>query len=97
CRTGHAYLGEYYSKFVPLKNIDCPCGKDFQTWEHVLWGCPQYEHHRHILREVSEDVLLSDILGMEKGILALVDFLKVSGALTQDGTMHKPPEEPKYK
>ncbi|KAE9383973.1 hypothetical protein BT96DRAFT_772840, partial [Gymnopus androsaceus JB14] len=54
CRTGHAYLGEYYSKFVPLKNIDCPCGKEFQTREHhVLWACPWYKPNQHILRKAS--------------------------------------------
>ncbi|KAE9399465.1 hypothetical protein BT96DRAFT_764848, partial [Gymnopus androsaceus JB14] len=76
---------EYYSKFVPLKNIDCPCGEEFQTREHVLRACPWYEPHRHILRKASEDVSLFEILGTEKGISALVEFLKVSGALTRDG------------
>ncbi|KAE9385418.1 hypothetical protein BT96DRAFT_1007052 [Gymnopus androsaceus JB14] len=45
----------------------------------------------------SEDVCLSEILGTEKGISALVEFLKVSGALTRDGMEHKPPKEPEYK
>ncbi|KAJ3738285.1 hypothetical protein EV360DRAFT_2280, partial [Lentinula raphanica] len=40
CRTGHAFLGEYYSKFVPNENIDCPCGERLQTREHVLRECP---------------------------------------------------------
>jgi ribonuclease HI len=97
CRTGHAHLGEYYSKFVPTKNIDCPCGEEFQTREHVLRACPWYEQHRHILRKVSADISLSDILGTEKGISALIDFLDITGAFTRDGMKRNPPQDPEYK
>ncbi|KAJ3840660.1 hypothetical protein F5878DRAFT_522408, partial [Lentinula raphanica] len=80
CRTGHAYIGEYYSKFVPSKNVDCPCGEARQTREHILRECPVYEDYRYILQKVSQDVCLADILGSEDGIEALTEFLELSGA-----------------
>ncbi|KAG5642846.1 hypothetical protein DXG03_002052 [Asterophora parasitica] len=36
CRTRHAFIGEYYAKFVPTNEIGCPCGKELQTREHVI-------------------------------------------------------------
>ncbi|KAJ3738241.1 hypothetical protein EV360DRAFT_3934, partial [Lentinula raphanica] len=80
CRTGHAFLGEYYSKFVPIKNVDCPCGAELQTREHILRECPKYEDYRYILQKVSQDICLTDILGTEEGIEALTEFLDMSGA-----------------
>ncbi|KAG7445344.1 uncharacterized protein BT62DRAFT_859846, partial [Guyanagaster necrorhizus] len=47
CRTGHGYIGEYYSQFVPSKDVDCPCGETFQTQEHILHECPLYAIHVH--------------------------------------------------
>ncbi|KAJ3879575.1 hypothetical protein F5051DRAFT_325587 [Lentinula edodes] len=85
CRTGHAFLGEYYSQFVPNKNVDCPCGEELQTREHILRACPKYEDFRYILRKASEDICLKDILGTSEGIEALTEFLKESGAFTATG------------
>ncbi|KAJ7774347.1 hypothetical protein DFH07DRAFT_693119, partial [Mycena maculata] len=68
CRIGHCFIGEYYSIFVPSEDVDCPCGEVFQTREHVLRECPLYEDQRHILKEVSKDVSLPEILGTKKGI-----------------------------
>lgn len=31
CRTGHAFLGEYYQRFVPSEDPTCPCGATVQT------------------------------------------------------------------
>jgi hypothetical protein len=42
CYIGHCFTGEYYSKFVPSEDVDCPCGKAFQTKKHLLRECPQY-------------------------------------------------------
>lgn len=80
CRTGHAFLGEYYSSFVPTENPSCPCGEHIQTREHILTSCPAYEPNRDSLRSVSEDLVITDILGTEKGIEALIDFLKETDA-----------------
>ncbi|KAJ3861090.1 hypothetical protein EV359DRAFT_18096, partial [Lentinula novae-zelandiae] len=86
CRTGHAYIGEYYSQFVPGENIDCPCGERPQTREHILRTCPRYEEFRYILHKVSDDICLPDILGTKEGIEALTEFLDQSGAFTKTGT-----------
>ncbi|TDL23410.1 hypothetical protein BD410DRAFT_787235 [Rickenella mellea] len=95
CRTGHSYTGEYYSKFVPSENVDCPCGEPYQTREHILRECKRYSAHRHILRETSRDIHIPTILGTKKGIAALSDFLQESGAFTKTGyprAPRKPPE-----
>ncbi|KAJ3766336.1 hypothetical protein FB446DRAFT_676608, partial [Lentinula raphanica] len=94
CRTGHAYIGEYYSKFVPGKNIDCPCGEALQTREHILRECPQYHDFRYVLEKASPDVILADILGTSEGVEALSEFLELSGAFTRTGKHREPPEGP---
>lgn len=40
CRTGHAFTGEYYARFVPTENVACPCGTHLQTRKHILLECP---------------------------------------------------------
>lgn len=95
CRTGHAYIGEYYRKFVPDKATDCPCGEQLQTREHILRDCPQYEDHRHILRAVSRDVSLPEILGSEDGITALAEFIESSGAFTRNGEVYQKKPTPR--
>ncbi|KZV84744.1 hypothetical protein EXIGLDRAFT_591699, partial [Exidia glandulosa HHB12029] len=84
-RTGHCFSGEYYAQFVPNESVDCPCGEDFQSREHILRHCARYERHRHILRAVSRDVSLPEILGTADGIEALAKFLRKSGAFTKTG------------
>ncbi|KAJ7241636.1 hypothetical protein C8J57DRAFT_91139 [Mycena rebaudengoi] len=92
CRTGHAFIGEYYAKFVPLERVDCQCGDAFQTREHLLRECGTYEEHRGILRETSAQLSLPDILGTEKGIRALSGFLEKSGAVTKTGRLRRETE-----
>ncbi|KAJ6609299.1 hypothetical protein B0H10DRAFT_1713802, partial [Mycena sp. CBHHK59/15] len=83
CRTGHAFIGEYYAKFVPTERMECQCGEPFQTRDHLLWECERYNEHRGVLREASPQIAIPDILGMEKGIQALAKFLERSGAFTK--------------
>ncbi|KAI6002498.1 hypothetical protein EDC04DRAFT_2580993, partial [Pisolithus marmoratus] len=80
CHTGHAFLGEYYSTFIPTEDPSCPCGKPMQTREHVIISCPMFESNQNILHTVSEDLIISNLLGMEKGIKALVELLNVTNA-----------------
>ncbi|KAJ4495949.1 hypothetical protein C8J55DRAFT_400700, partial [Lentinula edodes] len=96
CRTGHAFLGEYYAQFVPGENINCPCGEDLQTREHILRACPRYDNFRHILRKASDDICLKEILGTEEGIEALTEFLEESGAFTKTGKQRPITEAPTY-
>lgn len=79
-RTGHAFTGEYYSRFVPSEDTACGCGVNPQTHRHILQDCELFEEHRDILRDVSQDVKMADILGTAKGIDALASFIKRSGA-----------------
>lgn len=96
CRTGHAYIGEYYSKFVPSKNTDCICGEPLQTREHILRECPEYEAHRNILRKFSRDISIPEILGTKDGIYALAEFLEESGAFTRTGNVFEKRKTPKW-
>ncbi|KAJ7581413.1 hypothetical protein C8J56DRAFT_794152, partial [Mycena floridula] len=95
CLTGHGFIGEYYSKFVPSENTDCTaCGDRFQTREHILKDCPEYEWDRDILRDVSKDIALPTIMGTKKGILALAEFIEKSGAFTKTGKPRKDRDMP---
>ncbi|KAF8824882.1 hypothetical protein HHX47_DHR7000710 [Lentinula edodes] len=96
CRTGHAFIGEYYLQFVPGENVDCPCGIELQTREHILRACPKYEEYRYILKRISDDICLTDILGTKEGIEALTEFISESGAFTKSGTHWPAPTEPNY-
>ena len=87
CRTGHGFTGEYYRIHVPTEPDDCPCGSPFQTRQHIPQDCPRYDEARHILRDVSEHIDLPTILGTEKGIAALAEFITKSGAFTKTGEL----------
>jgi hypothetical protein len=86
CRTGHAFLGEYYKCFnIPVDDTACPCGKPLQTRNHVLYDCPLYNEHRHLLNIEEKLPNMEELLGSEEGLEALAAFLKASGAFTKTG------------
>jgi hypothetical protein len=85
CRTGHAFIGEYYAKFVPMERIGCRCGECLQTREHILRECEKYAQYRDLLGDASPELSLPEILGTEKGLQALAKFLEASGAFTKTG------------
>ena len=97
CRTGHSYTGEFRQRFLPTleEPTTCPCDNTtLQTREHLLRECPKYEHHREVLRKISNTITLPVILGTKEGIKALSSFLKKSGAFTCTGTPRQPPPIP---
>lgn len=51
----------------------------------LLRECPMYEDQRHLLRAVSRNISLHEILGTNDGISALAEFLEESGAFTKSG------------
>ncbi|KAE9389267.1 hypothetical protein BT96DRAFT_835151, partial [Gymnopus androsaceus JB14] len=61
--TRHAFVGKYYTKFAPTRNIQCPCGNRFQSREHILTSCKRYTNYHDILWEVSENRKLDEIVG----------------------------------
>ena len=82
CRTGHAHIGEYYSRFVPSELTDCVCGANPQTREHILKECTRHEYYRmEILdEEMGTEWRMADLLGSTTGIPVLAEFLRRSGA-----------------
>ena len=83
-RTGHAHIGAYYSRFVPTEPVECPCGEARQTRNHILLECERYERFRHILGQHNEDRALDTLLGTEKGIARLAEFIEVSNAFAKE-------------
>lgn len=88
CRSGHAFTGEYYRAInKPERGLGCPCGEAIQTRDHVIRDCPEYEMYRHILRDVSPGLIISDLLGTREGISALAKFVRRSGAFGRPTTV----------
>ena len=85
CRTGHGHTGEFRQRFSLDGQYECPCGEATETREHILCDCPRYNSFRHRLEKASPHLFLPTILGSEKGISALSDFLQVSGAFSRPG------------
>ncbi|KIO16976.1 hypothetical protein M407DRAFT_85414 [Tulasnella calospora MUT 4182] len=80
-RSGHAFMGKYYKRFVPSEETGCPCGEaDPQTRKHIIQQCGLYREYRYILEEEVPDLNLADILGSDKGVRALAKFIAKSGA-----------------
>ena len=73
----HAHIGSYYSRFVPTELVECPCGEARQTRKHILLECKRYERFRRILGQHNEDRALDTLLGTEKGIARLAEFIEV--------------------
>lgn len=87
CRLGHAFLGEYYSTHVPSEPVDCPCGAPLQTRTHLLRDCHDHDEAREILYEFSPNLSITDILGSEKGIVALAKFLQASDTFSKSSVV----------
>ena len=81
CRTGHAHIGSYYRQFIVEESTECPCGEAVvQTREHILRECTLHDIHRHLLLNDDGNLNLDALLGSEKGIDCLADFLEKSNA-----------------
>jgi hypothetical protein len=89
--SGHAFLGEYYRRFVPTEPVACPCGAILQTREHILRECHLFNHARHHLREASDTLSLPILLGSPKGLAAVAKFLDSSNAFVKTADHPAPP------
>jgi ribonuclease HI len=85
CRTGHAFIGEYYYSHLPSEDTKCPCDHHYQTRAHIIQECDLYSEYRPLLRRISPDLSLPDLLSTKKGIRALAQFILKTGAFTKTG------------
>ncbi|KNZ80902.1 hypothetical protein J132_03602 [Termitomyces sp. J132] len=94
CQTKHAFLGEYYVRFIPDESNRCTCKNRFQIWEHIIKECPKHKRHRDILREVNAQLELGILLGLKKGLEAMAKLLAKMGAFTKMGENHRQSQKP---
>jgi ribonuclease HI len=80
CRTGHAHIGECYTRQVPTEPINCPCRAVLQTQLHILQECEIHDWHQHLLG-ASPNQEINKLLGTQDGILHLAKFLDASHAM----------------
>ena len=85
CCTGHAHTGEYYRKFIPMESMECPCGTNLQTHEHVVKSCRLFYCHRHTLG-IGQHAQMGRLMDTIKGIRKLITFIKRSGAFDKPPT-----------
>ena len=90
CRTGHTYTGEFRRQFFPKKSVDCECGELLQTCEHIIRSCNRYETQQTKLVMEHSKVALPELLGTPRGIPALSEFIRGSGAFTFTGGKFTP-------
>ncbi|KAF8054062.1 hypothetical protein FPV67DRAFT_1461615 [Lyophyllum atratum] len=74
--------------------IECPCGEEFQSREHVITQCPRYEEYRDILTDKFPELSLPDLLGTREGLEVYIKFLTKSGAFTKTGQPRNTPVTP---
>lgn len=92
--TGHGFIGEYYARFVRTEPTECPCGAEPQTRRHILADCPRHDAHRHILRGASRSLSLPILLGTPKGLEAVAEFIRASGAFKKTPRNIVLPDDP---
>jgi hypothetical protein len=57
--TGHGKTRTYLHRFKLLESASCPCDKEYQTTDHLLYHCTLLQNQREILKK--------DILKLETG------------------------------
>jgi hypothetical protein len=102
--TGHGYIGEFYMRFILDETPWCPCTDEnviptLQDRHHLIFDCPRYESHRHILRKRfltfdNPSFTLKNIIEHSHGHTFLAEFLEKSGAFTKRGIPFPDPPEP---
>jgi len=55
-----------------------------QTRNHILIECEHYERFRHLLGQHDEDRALDTLLGTDKGITRLAEFIEVSDTFAKE-------------
>jgi len=96
--TMYGYNPAYFHRLNIKHDPECICGHlippnpSRRFWNHILLNCDVYKEHCHILSAISPQHQhhASILLGSTKGLLAMVRFLKESGAFTAMGKPYKP-------
>ncbi|KAJ4476069.1 hypothetical protein C8J55DRAFT_431798, partial [Lentinula edodes] len=73
CRTRHAFLGEYYAKFVPTESIQCPCG----ARNKLEITSSKFAKYTTTIETFYGMYDLGQILGTEEGIEALAELRSI--------------------
>ena len=85
--TGHAFTGEYTSRFFPQhtpEQIACQCGEPLQTVEHVLTHCTLYTAARRRHLTVSGRIrTFPQLLENPKRVQSLLRFLEETRACSK--------------
>ena len=78
-RTGHMHIGEYYKQFMRSENPSCSCRHPIQSRQHILYDCLKLNRHRPLLG-TGRNTHFKSLIGTEKGIIHLMDFIAISKA-----------------
>ena len=81
CRTGHAFIGQYYKRFVPDESEACRCGERLETRNHIFQECPLYDEWRDLLLDSEDEPNIADLFGTEEGSQRTAKFIDWSGDL----------------
>jgi hypothetical protein len=89
--TGHNHSANYYTRFLS-KAIEegdvvteCSSCKVENTAAHMLYACPRFTEHRHIIVDDPSEGNTRELHQSFKGQQKLARFLHRSGAFTKDG------------
>jgi ribonuclease HI len=90
---GHGWFGEFYECFNLNGNVECACGAQRETRDHILLRCPLFVEHRHILWRGNTLIGMYDdfIFSTKEGKLLLLKFLEKTDAFFK---RQQPPEDP---
>jgi hypothetical protein len=90
---GHGWFGEFYERFNLNGDVECACGAQRETRDHILLRCPLFAEHRHILWRGDTLIgMYNDfIFSTKEGKLLLLKFLEKTDAFFKQ---RRPPEDP---
>jgi len=65
--TGHEIINSYLHRFKKIDNTVCPCNREYQTVDHIIYRCVLHEQERNRLKS---DINSSENWPVSKNILA---------------------------
>jgi len=73
--TGHGKINSYLHRFKILENPECPCNREDQNLDHIIYRCVLHEQERTRLKAdingagkwpVSKNILATKYVGVSK-------------------------------